>query len=86
MKWFWWIGGAIAYLVIKNEVGIDSTGMWILVVVILLVASLLGQNAEAAAKRRQQEERDRQASDAAQDALRDFRQQRGQSNADESSK
>ena len=73
MKWIWWIGGAVAYLVIKTEVGIDSPGMWILVVVILVAATLLGQNADASAKKEAQEERDRLAAEAANNALRDVR-------------
>jgi len=72
MKWFWWVGGAALYLVIKNEVGIESPGMWILVVVILVAASMLGQKSEAAGKKREQEDRDRQASEAAHEALKDL--------------
>ena len=74
MKWVWWIGGAFAYLVIKNEVGIDSVGMWIIVIAVLLAASLLGESAEAKAKKNAQAERDRLAAEAANTALDEFRQ------------
>lgn len=81
MKWFWWVGGAALYLLIKNEVGIDSPGMWILVVVILVAASMLGQNSETAAKKREQEDRDRQASKAAEEALKELHRKNRSSNA-----
>lgn len=73
MKWFWWIGGAVAYLVLKNEVGIDSPGMWVVVVVVLVAATLLGQTSDTKGKKRAQDERDRAAAEAANDALNDHR-------------
>ncbi len=61
MKWVWWIGGAFAYIVYKNEIGTGTMPHYVAQVVILLVASLMGQRADRLRKEAITRELDRQA-------------------------
>jgi hypothetical protein len=74
MKWFWWIGGAVLYIALKNPNGRDPPGMWLLLLAVLVAASMLGQSSAAKQKKREQEERDHLAAQAAEQALAEYKQ------------
>lgn len=78
MKWAWWIGGALLYLMFKDRNGNDSPLMIIGLIVVLTVFSLLGQGAASRQKRKEQEERDRAANEAAKTMLDDVSKNKNQ--------
>lgn len=65
MKWVWWIGGAICYLIYKNEFSSGTTFDFVALVLILLFATMMGERADRSRKILEQQERDREANDIA---------------------
>ncbi len=65
MKWFWWIGGAFLYLILKDRNGNDSILAIIGFVILLTACSMIGGHFERKALEREQAERDRLAAETA---------------------